>query len=368
MTQFKLFTDVQAYYTDLQTALRAAENHIHMAYYAFDDGNIARSVGHILAQKAASGVTVKLMVDEMGLYLDNWQNGWHNRHLLVQLHASGVQVDLFRPNAARLRQTNRLHCKFCAIDGVTAFIGGSNIGEHYLDWRDTNLRLTGDLGEGFVQLYDSLYGFGGDGSPGCPTDLTIADMPLLLTVPGHRQDIRRALLDLILSAKESVTLRSWYFLPDEEIMNALLSQAENGVRVTVLFSHHTRVPLIDIANRGLCRRLREAGVRVLRYNGRFMHAKEAWNEQGDILLGSANIDPWALRTNFECCLRIQDPALARQLSRALQADTVYCCPSKRENGRFSPKSAYSPGRDNSRHAAPAPLHPPHTLPGACAGL
>ena len=168
MTQFKLFTNVAEYYTDLQTALRAAQHHIHMAYYAFDDGNIARSVGHILAQKAAAGVTVKLMVDEMGLYLDNWQNGWRNRQLLAQLQASGVQVDLFHPRGDRLSQYNRLHCKFCAIDGTTAFVGGSNIGEHYLDWRDTNLRLTGDLGDGFVQLYDSLRRFGGWFSPLAP--------------------------------------------------------------------------------------------------------------------------------------------------------------------------------------------------------
>jgi cardiolipin synthase A/B len=356
MTQFKLFTNVEEYYTELQSALRAAEYHIHMAYYTFDDGKIARSVGHILAQKAAAGVTVKLMVDEMGLYLDNWQNGWRNRQLLAQLQASGIQVDMFRPRGDRLSQYNRLHCKFCAIDGITAFIGGSNIGEHYLDWRDTNLRLTGDLGNGFALLYNSLYQFSnGHFDPSttlsgtrlsashaaCPTDLTIAEMPLLLTVPGHRQDIRRTLLGLILSAKTSVTLRSWYFFPDEEIMNALLSQAEKGVRVTILFSHHTRMPFIDIANRGLCRRLEGAGVRVLRYNGRYMHAKEAWNDQGDILLGSANIDRWALRTNFECCLLIRDQALANQLSRELQADTAYCCPQQNRRDPYQPKPRFS---------------------------
>ena len=124
-------------------------------------------------------------------------------------------------------------------------------------------------------------------------------------------------------------------------MNSLLSQAENGVRVTILFSHHTRVPLIDIANRGLCRRLEKAGVRVLRYNGRFMHAKEAWNDQGDILLGSANIDRWALRTNFECCLRIQDPALTRQLTRELHADVVYCLPRQKQDHRWLPRPQFS---------------------------
>lgn len=325
MTQFKLFTDVYKFYSALQAALQTARKHITMAYYAFDDGQTARSIAHILAQKAAGGVDVKLMIDEAGFYLDNWRNGRRNRQLLAHMRASGIQVDLFRPHAKRLKQTNRLHCKFCAVDETIAFVGGSNIGDHYLGWRDTNLRLDGDLGDGFARLYAALSEFGGHrGQAVDPGALSIAGVPLLLTVPGRRQDIRRDLLDLILSAETAVTLRSWYFLPDEEIINALLTQAEKGVRVTILFSHQTRVPLIDIANRRLCRRLMKAGVSIYRYSGRFMHAKEAWNDRDAILLGSANIDRWALRTNFECCLHIKDKKLARQLTRELYADIAYC--------------------------------------------
>jgi cardiolipin synthase len=327
MTQLQLFTQVPAYYTALQAALSAARQHIHLAAYAFDDGQVARRIGHVLAQKAASGVAVHLMVDEAGLYLDNWRNGRSNQKLLTQLQKSGVQVDLFRPNGRRLTQFNRLHCKFCAIDDQVAFVGGSNVGDHYLQWRDSNLRLRGHLGDGFRQLYEGVRSFGGNGRfPTTPPALTVAGMPLLLTVPGRRQDIRRALLGLILGAKTAVSLRSWYFLPDAEIMNALLSQAEKGVRVTILLSHRTRISLIDWANRRLCHQLAQAGAHIYRYHGRFMHAKEAWNDQGEILLGSANIDRWALRTNFECCLHLHDLALASQLSRECQADAAYCWP------------------------------------------
>ena len=166
-----------------------------------------------------------------------------------------MRVGLFRPQGRRLGRLNRLHCKMCAIDGRTAFIGGSNIGDHYLGWRDSNLQVTGELGDGFARLYQLLQQFGGMAMPRphWPTTLQVAGFPVLLTVPGHRQDIRRALLEIILGAETAVTLRSWYFLPDKEIMNALLSQAENGVCVSILFSHRTRVPPIDLANRWLAR-------------------------------------------------------------------------------------------------------------------
>jgi cardiolipin synthase A/B len=326
MTTFKLFTEVLPFYQALETAVAQAQHTIHMAYFAFDQGEWAQRIGAALREKAAAGVAVHLMVDEAGQVLDNPRNGWCNRQLMAALQAGGVAVTLFRPQGRRLGYFNRLHCKFCAIDGRIAFIGGSNIGDHYLHWRDSNLQITGELGDGLVQLYQLLSGFGGKPPPKVarPNGLQIAGIPLLLTLPGHRQDIRRALLDMVLAAETAVTLRSWYFLPDQEIMNALLSQAERGIQVTILFSHRTRVPPIDWLNRWLTRDLLQAGARIFRYAGRYMHAKEAWNDQGCILIGSANIDRWAMCSTFECSLHLKDQALAEQLAHALHEDT-HCC-------------------------------------------
>jgi cardiolipin synthase len=331
-THYTFYTEVRPFYQSLERSLQQAQHTIHMAYYAFDDGRWAQRIGRILKQKAAEGVAVKLMVDEAGIYLDNAGNSLNNRRLLESLSTADVQIDIFRPVGRRLGRFNRLHCKFCAIDQHTAFVGGSNIGDHYLDWRDSNLRLRGDLGLAFANLYQTLHYFSrGTGSRHLPeASLQMAGVPLLMTVPGHRQDIRRALLELILEAKEAVYLRSWYFLPDREIANALLTQAERGVRVSVLFSHRTRVPFIDLANRSLAARLSRSGVQIYRYTGRYMHAKEAWNDRGDILIGSANIDRWALRTCFECCLHIRSDELARQLTTVLRREArAFCQPGRK---------------------------------------
>jgi len=332
MTTFKLFTEVLPFYQALEMAVAQAQRTIHMAYFAFDQGEWAQRIGAALRSRAAAGVTVSLMVDEAGQLLDNPRNGWRNRQLMAALQAGGVKVILFHPQGQRLGYFNRLHCKFCAIDGRIAFIGGSNIGDHYLQWRDSNLQITGELGDGLVQLHQLLSRFGGKPLPESarPSRFQVAGIPLLLTLPGHRQDIRRALLDMILAAETTVSLRSWYFLPDREIMNALLSQAERGVRVTILFSHRTRVPPIDWLNRWLTRDLLRAGVRIYRYVGRYMHAKEAWNDRGHILIGSANIDRWAMCSTFECSLHIKDQVLAQQLAHALHADT-HCCVAQAAN-------------------------------------
>jgi cardiolipin synthase len=143
---------------------------------------------------------------------------------------------------------------------------------------------------------------------------------LLLTLPGHRQDVRRALLGLILEAQESIYIRTWLFLPDREIVNALLHQSESGCQVNILFSDRTRIALIDAANRIIGQKLIKSGAKVWRYTPRFMHAKAAWNDRGEVLFGSANLDNKALRSNYECSLLMQNETMAHQLQTHFEAD------------------------------------------------
>ena len=330
-TQYTLFTEVEPFYTDLLAALAQAQHEISMMYFTFDHGEWASKINRILRVKHASGVRVRLMVDEIGLLVDAPKNAIRNRTMIQDLQLAGIQVDTFRPEGRRLTQLNRLHIKVCAIDRCTAYIGGSNIGDHYPNWRDSNLRLDGNLGNTLHQLYDYIYQFSQgtlflqnlghrSNPPVRISALQVGDAQLLLTLPGRRRDIRRALLDLILDAEKTITIRSWYFLPDKEILNALRSQAEDGVNVRILHSDHTRVRLIDATNYIHGHKLTKSGAQVYRYTERYMHAKVAWNDHGDIVFGSANMDKAALKNNFECCLAIHSQALANALQRAFEVD------------------------------------------------
>ncbi len=240
----------------------------------------------------------------------------------------GVRVDVFHPRRSGLSIRNRQHCKFCAVDDETAYLGGSNVGDYYTTWSDTNLRIDGFLGETLHAVYDHLLSFSlhQNPAPSSPSmsNLWAGDDRLLLNIPGVHLDIRSALLDLISSAQESIHLRTWYFLPDEEILAALCRQAENGVQVNVLLSHRTRVRPVDLANSIHTRRLTCAGGRIYRYKGTYMHAKTAWNDRGTTLLGSANLDPHSMGINFESCIQVQDQTLAWQLQQAFESDLPAC--------------------------------------------
>ena len=328
-TEKRLFTQVEPYYKNLIAELNQAQDSISMMYYAFDSGEWAESIAKVLAAKAQTGVRTRLMVDEFGQVLDEPRHTRQNQELMQALREAGVQVEIFKPDGNRLTKLNRLHCKVCAIDQRTVFLGGSNIGDHYLGWDDYNLRLDGSLGSTFHQVYDYVGSFSeGSARPHKPalnlSELHAGDAQLWLTVPEQRRDIRRALLNLILDADREICLRTWYFLPDEEILNALRSQAENGVHVHVLLSHKTRVRPIDFANYIHCHKLAKSGGHIYRYTEKYMHAKVAWNNHGDVLFGSANFEKVALQNTFECSVTLRDHNLAAHLQRKLKADEQLC--------------------------------------------
>lgn len=335
-----LFTRVQDYYADLATRLQAASESISMACLAFEDGQWGRRIANALSDRAAAGLRVRLMVDELGQLTDEPRHILSNYKIMNELRAAGVQVDIFHPAAPGLSIQNRQHCKFCAVDDDTVYLGGSNVGDCYTTWSDTNLRVDGSMGNSLHMIYDHLCSFSRGDASLAPlpdlSDLWAGDDRLLLTIPGKRLDIREALLDLILGAEKTIHLRTWYFLPDDEILDALCTQAVRGVQVNVLLSHRTRVRPVDLANAIHVHRLVCAGGHVYRFAGRYMHAKVAWNERGTVLLGSANLDPHSMKINFESCLQIEDQNLAWQLNRAFNADLQVCIPQTPEVYRRQP--------------------------------
>lgn len=325
-THFSLFTQIQSYYQALLDELQTAQTTISIVFLTFDDGVWAQKIAQVLCERATAGVQVRLMVDEIGLLTDEPRHVLRNHALLNSMRRAGAEVKLFRPAGSILKQMNRMHCKFCAIDQRVVLLGGSNIGDYYLDWSDTNLRMEGQLGNVFHTVYDHLCQYSQNGAGAAPAaeidldNLWANDVRLRLTIPGQHTGIRQGLLKLIRSARQSIYIRTWYFLPDEEILQALCDKAQSGVAVNILLSHHTRVPLVDQANYLHAHRLASAGGMIYRYTGRYMHAKVAWNERGEILLGSANLDPRSMNGNFESCIAVQDAPLALALQRTFQHD------------------------------------------------
>lgn len=322
--QYRIFNEVAPFYQDLVETLRTAEQKISMLYFTYDSGIWTKQMNEIMFEKAASGVEVRVMVDLLGIFTDHHQNIFHNIAQITEMKRKGIQFDFFQPGpGSKLSPVDRLHFKLCAIDQDVVYIGGSNIGDHYTTWQDTNLRVKGQIGEIGHQLYDYVLGhsFGKHETPELDLDnLWFGDARVFLTVPGSRKDISDQWLDLIKTSESTVYFRNWYFLPNKDFMKAMLERLENEVNIEVLLSHRTRVPVIDVANHKQSRTLVKAGANIHRYQQRYMHSKVTWNAKNKILFGSANLEEKALTGNFELCLRFNDQEICKKLTKTFQRD------------------------------------------------
>jgi len=326
--RYTLYSDVLPFYEELVASMDQAKHEITMMYLIFDHGEYSTKMKEILTKKMADGLRVRLMVDYFGTLVDRKRNTVKNLRLLRELKDKGVEVIQFQPSGPRLSIQDRMHIKICAIDSETVFIGGSNIGDNYPEWQDSNLKIEGQFGRSGHEIYDYVAAHSSDGGEeyeGTKTNLDLStwqlgDAEVLLTVPGFRRDICYGLIDLMLNTRETIYIRQWYFLPNEEFMNIMLSQLERGVALNVLLSHRTKVPIVDWANPNSIATLVNAGAQIFRFEEKFMHSKIAWNDEGNVIFGSANLEERGLSGNFELCVKIKDLKLSQQLTQRFNTD------------------------------------------------
>ena len=137
--------------------LRKAERYIFLEYFIIQPGVFWDSVLEILEEKAAQGVEVRLIYDDMGCMFTL------PRDYNEQMAARGIQCRVFNRfvPVMSLRFNNRDHRKFLIIDGKVGFTGGINLADEYINrrerfghWKDSAILL-----EAGVRIYEYTPGF-----------------------------------------------------------------------------------------------------------------------------------------------------------------------------------------------------------------
>lgn len=104
------------------------------------------SILEVLEQKAAEGVDVRVMYDDVGCFVKLPKN---YRKILDSKGIKCMVFNPFRPILSAI-QNNRDHRKITAIDGRIAYTGGMNLADEYINvyevhghWKDCALRVEG---------------------------------------------------------------------------------------------------------------------------------------------------------------------------------------------------------------------------------
>jgi cardiolipin synthase len=152
--------------------------------------------------------------------------------------------------------------------------------------------------------------------------LAASPVQVLPSGPSDSRDaIERIMIAFIYSAQQRLVLTTPYFVPDEALMEALVSSAQRGVKVTLIVPEKVDSRLARLASRSIQGDLVEAGVEVLLFRGGLLHTKSVCVDGEYCLFGSLNLDPRSLHLNFEITLAIYDREFTSRLE-ALQAQYV----------------------------------------------
>ncbi|BDZ43637.1 hypothetical protein GCM10025865_29360 [Paraoerskovia sediminicola] len=229
-----------------------------------------------------------------------------------------------------VRKSGRDHRKILVVDDEVGFVGGYNIGAAYANtWRDTHARVTGpgvwELRNAFVDFWNVYRKHPQPAlpDPGSsvwdPAIRAARNEPVRLVFP-----IRGLYLDAIDRATKSISITQAYFIPDQEILAALLMAAARGVDVRVIVPEHSNHVVADWLSRGHFTALLEGGVRIFLFRDAMVHSKTATVDGRWTTIGTANIDRLSLTGNYEVNLEVVDAGLAEQMQKVFAADLTNC--------------------------------------------
>ncbi|MVN91158.1 cardiolipin synthase [Mucilaginibacter aquatilis] len=330
----KLLINGEEKFKDVLHALKQAKHHIHIEYYIFEDGNIGEQIKEVLIEKARQGVEVRFIYDDFG-------SRSIRSSLVDELKQAGVEAYpfyriLFLALANRLNYRN--HRKIIVIDGHTAFTGGINVSDRYINppgntdklyWRDTHLRIDGP-GSYFLQyLFIGDWNFCSDKylepNPGYFNLNAEAGNDVTVQVVGSGPDsefstILLSLLSAISQAKSKICITTPYFIPGDSLIDALTMAVLSGVEVTLLVPHRSDSLFVDYAAKSYYDDLLDAGVKIYQYTKGFIHAKTMVVDGKLCIVGTANMDYRSFDLNFEVNTIIYDETTARQLEDVFKAD------------------------------------------------
>ncbi|GAA4798099.1 cardiolipin synthase [Olivibacter ginsenosidimutans] len=332
----KLLINGENKFPEVIQALRDAKNHIHIEYYIYEDDEIGQTIEQLLLKKVQEGITVRFIYDDFG-------SSSIRRRLVKRLKEGGVQVFpfsrvLFIAFANRLNYRN--HRKIIVVDGKTAFVGGINVSDRYINnetnpnklfWRDTHLRIDGPGVQYLQHIFLCDWNFCSDENlrPNATYFPKIKDLPITgnkvvqIAASGPDSDtplIMYSLLQAINLATKEILITTPYFIPDQSLVDGLTIAALSGVSVKLLLPGISDSWLVNLAAHSYYQDLLKVGIEIYQYKKGFVHSKTMVTDRSMAMVGSANMDNRSFDLNFEVNAIVYDTEIAMQLRDAFFQD------------------------------------------------
>ena len=262
------------------------------------------------------------------------------------MQTAGIRLLPYHPvsplhKLGRWRINNRDHRKILVVDGKVAFAGGVNITAAYsrssmfrskspnsvsTGWRDTHVQIEGPAVAALQWMFLDNWASQKEGDlpyrdyfPALPPAGTKV-LRVLRSQPGSNHEIFKAYYLAIHGATRSIHLTTAYFVPDVQIMTALLDAAKRGVDVKIILPSVSDSWLVSYAGHSYYAKMLEAGIRVYELKTSILHAKTAVIDGSWSTVGSTNMDTRSFLHNKEVNIVVMGDEFGGEMEGAFSED------------------------------------------------
>lgn len=320
-------------------AIAAAKDSINLETYIFEQDPEGLKFADLLIRKQQEGVQVNILYDAVGTL-------GTPEAFFTRMREAGIHLCAFHPvnpllRLGRWKINHRDHRKILVVDGTVAFTGGANISGTYgsgslfklkgkpkgtLGWRDTHLKLEGPgvaaLQWLFVNTWLRQNPEGMVPRTYFPplTDKGDQIVRVVGSEPGSDFEIYRAYVLAMDQAVKTIHLTSAYFVPDAQVVKALVEAARRGVEVKIVLTLLTDNGLVHHASESYYEELLRAGIRLFQLNSSVLHAKTAVIDGLWSTVGSTNLDMRSFLHNNEVNVIVLGDAFGLEMEDAFSED------------------------------------------------
>ncbi len=335
-TDAEYFSPGEKFFPRFKQELEKAERFIFLEFFIIERGRMWNETLEILKRKAAQGVEVRLMYDDIGC-LTLLEPDYCEK--MKKLGIKCVAFNRFRALWSSV-QNNRDHRKIVVIDGKVCFTGGVNIADEYINeverfgyWQDCAILIKGAAVKSFTVMFLSQWGF----AKSIKEDFT----PYLIDTPEGKYDngyflpyadtplddeniCEHVYMQILNQAREYVYIETPYFIVDDSMLSAFRLAAKSGVDVRIITPHIPDKKLVHLTTRSYYQALIEAGVRVYEFTPGFIHSKTVVSDDDIATVGTANFDFRSLYLHFECGTLVFNSSVVSDMKKEFFATLEKC--------------------------------------------
>lgn len=311
-TDSQFFADGEEMWKQMLEDLKRAKKFIFLEYYIVKEGLMWDSMLEILEEKAAQGVEVKMLYDDIGCMVTLPGD------YTVHLRSKGIDAHKFNKVVPRMTvaYNNRDHRKILVIDGQISYTGGINLADEYINqierfghWKDSGIRIDGPATQAFTRLFlmnwyinrgeisdFDQYHLENQTRSGSGLCIPYGSGPK----PIYKTKVGKIVYqNLINQAEDFVYITTPYLIIDYDLTEDIKNAAMRGVDVRIVTPYVPDKKIIQLVTRGAYPDLLSAGVRIFEYTPGFIHSKQMIVDDRFAAVGTINLDYRSLVHHYE---------------------------------------------------------------------